>query len=112
MGGVEDGQKYWKVANSWNPYWGEKGYFRIRRGNNEGGIEDQVIGSAPDAKWSKGSAPGPHEGDCLAQDTQAACLATTKRGTVCQWCELTGIGIGICEDPEDSCGSKATSIVV
>merc|ERR1712146_723121 len=25
--GVENGQKYWKVANSWNPHWGEKGYF-------------------------------------------------------------------------------------
>jgi len=52
--GVENGQKYWKVANSWNPYWGEKGYFRIRRGNNEGGIEDSVVGSSPTAKWSKG----------------------------------------------------------
>ena len=28
--GVEDGQEDWKVANSWNPYWGEKGYFRVR----------------------------------------------------------------------------------
>ena len=43
--GVDNGQKYWKVANSWNPYWGEKGYFRIVRGTNEGGIEHQVIGS-------------------------------------------------------------------
>merc|ERR1711972_1199032 len=51
--GVEGGVKYWKVANSWNPYWGEKGYFRIRRGNNEGGIEDQAIASAPDARWSR-----------------------------------------------------------
>mmetsp|Transcript_75691 Transcript_75691/g.175517 ORF Transcript_75691/g.175517 Transcript_75691/m.175517 type:complete len:372 (+) Transcript_75691:54-1169(+) len=51
--GVEDGQKYWKVANSWNPYWGEQGYFRMRRGTNEGGIEDQAIGSSPDAKWSR-----------------------------------------------------------
>lgn len=51
--GVEDGVKYWKVANSWNPYWAEKGYFRIKRGNNECGIEDQAIGSAPDAKWSR-----------------------------------------------------------
>merc|ERR1740121_1599098 len=51
--GVENGQKYWKVANSWNPYWGEKGYFRIRRGNNEGGIEDGITASSPDAQWKK-----------------------------------------------------------
>merc|ERR1711881_668186 len=51
--GVESGQKYWKVANSWNPYWGEKGYFRIRRGNNEGGIEDEAVASSPTAKWAK-----------------------------------------------------------
>eukprot|EP00419_Tripos_fusus_P056033 CAMPEP_0172812004 /NCGR_PEP_ID=MMETSP1075-20121228/9765_1 /TAXON_ID=2916 /ORGANISM="Ceratium fusus, Strain PA161109" /LENGTH=376 /DNA_ID=CAMNT_0013651503 /DNA_START=65 /DNA_END=1195 /DNA_ORIENTATION=- len=51
--GVENGVKYWKIANSWNPYWGEKGYFRIRRGNNEGGIENQAVASAPDAKWSR-----------------------------------------------------------
>lgn len=50
--GVEGGVKYWKIANSWNPYWGEKGYFRIRRGTNEGGIEDQAVASAPDAKWT------------------------------------------------------------
>jgi cathepsin B len=51
--GVDSGVKYWKVANSWNPYWGEKGYFRIKRGNNECGVEDQAIASAPDAKWSR-----------------------------------------------------------
>jgi len=45
---------YWKVANSWNPYWGEKGFFRIAFG--EGGIDDQVIASAKNAKWAKKSA--------------------------------------------------------
>jgi len=48
--GSEGGVKYWKIANSWNPYWGEKGYFRIKFG--EGGIDDTAIGSDPAAKWS------------------------------------------------------------
>lgn len=56
--GEENGEKYWKVANSWNPYWAEKGYFRIRKGTNECGIEDNVTGSSPDAKWSKKSDQG------------------------------------------------------
>merc|ERR1712151_224845 len=51
--GVEDGTKYWKIANSWNPYWGEKGYFRIKRGDNECGIEDQVTASSTGATWKK-----------------------------------------------------------
>jgi len=49
--GEESGTKYWKVANSWNPFWGEKGYFRIKEG--EGGIDDQVTFSPAKAKWSK-----------------------------------------------------------
>jgi len=49
--GVESGVSYWKIANSWNPYWGEKGYFRIKFG--EGGIDDQAVASDPAAKWSR-----------------------------------------------------------
>jgi cathepsin B len=32
--GVEDNMPYWTVANSWNEDWGEKGFFKIRRGTD------------------------------------------------------------------------------
>lgn len=53
--GTEDGVDYWKVANSWNPYWGEEGYFRIVKGTDECGIEDMVSAAPNDAVWMKKS---------------------------------------------------------
>ena len=41
--GVENGDKYWLVANSWNPDWGDKGFFKILRGVDECGIEGQIV---------------------------------------------------------------------
>ena len=40
--GVENQVPYWTVQNSYGASWGEKGFFRIRRGTNEAGIEDQA----------------------------------------------------------------------
>jgi len=47
--GVDGSTKYWKVANSWNPFWGEKGYFRIVRGTDECGIESQGMANGAGA---------------------------------------------------------------
>jgi len=45
--GVEAGVKYWLTANSWNPTWGEKGFFKIIRGVDNCGIEDEVNAGTP-----------------------------------------------------------------
>lgn len=42
--GTESGTPYWLVKNSWNEQWGANGLFKIKRGSNECGIEDDVSG--------------------------------------------------------------------
>jgi len=36
--GEENGKKYWKIKNSWGVRWGDKGFFKLARGNNRCGI--------------------------------------------------------------------------
>jgi len=45
--GVENNVPYWQVANSWNTDWGNNGFFKIRRGTDECGIEDDMTAGKP-----------------------------------------------------------------
>lgn len=38
--GLQRGEAYWLLANSWGTSWGEKGFFKIRRYVNECWIEN------------------------------------------------------------------------
>mmetsp|Transcript_66738 Transcript_66738/g.123302 ORF Transcript_66738/g.123302 Transcript_66738/m.123302 type:complete len:662 (+) Transcript_66738:82-2067(+) len=40
--------KYWAVRNSWGRGWGEQGYGKMRRGNNDGAIETDASMVEPD----------------------------------------------------------------
>lgn len=45
--GQEDGIDYWLCANTWGTSWGMGGFFKIRKGKNECGIESRITGGLP-----------------------------------------------------------------
>jgi len=53
--GTDNGQKYWKVKNSWGTVFGEQGYIRIAKGSSESGGE---CGIRKDASYPTVKASG------------------------------------------------------
>lgn len=45
--GVENGTKYWLIANSWNTDWGNNGFFKILRDEDHCGIESSITAGEP-----------------------------------------------------------------
>jgi cathepsin B len=45
--GVENGTPYWLCNNSWTTTWGDNGQFKILRGSDECGIEDDMVAGMP-----------------------------------------------------------------
>jgi len=46
-GETTSGLKYWVIRNSWGTYWGEAGWFRLRRGVNQNSIEEGCTWAVP-----------------------------------------------------------------
>ncbi|XP_065074767.1 cathepsin B-like [Ochlerotatus camptorhynchus] len=48
--GIENNTKYWLVANSWGKGWGDNGFFKIVRGENHCGIEENIHAGLPNLR--------------------------------------------------------------
>lgn len=43
----DTGEKYWIVRNSYGPFWGDKGDFKLKRGSNDFGMEANLMSFEP-----------------------------------------------------------------
>jgi len=51
--GVQDGKKYWLMRNSWGSHWGDQGFAKVCRGEDNIAIEEDCSWVTPKDTWTK-----------------------------------------------------------